>query len=102
MNNVTVNVSPCYKTIVDNEDSVPFCILGYPAYPLQPYLMKEFSIGCNTSAEQFFGYRLSSSRMVTECSFGALKGRYGILRQPLDVSFNDPPHVIFACFVLHN
>ena len=34
MNNVTVNVSPCYKTIVDNEDSVPFCILGYPAYPL--------------------------------------------------------------------
>lgn len=64
--------------------------------------MKESSNRGNTPAEQSFGYRLSLSRMVFECPFGRLKGRWGILRRPLHASFNDLPNVIFAFFVLHN
>ena len=43
--------------------------------------MKKFPGGGNTPQEQFFGWRLSSARMVIECSFGRLKGRFGALRR---------------------
>lgn len=96
------SIPTCHKTIVEGEDAVPVCILGDPAYPLLPYLMKEFANGGSTSTEQFFGYRMSSSRMVIECAFGRLKGRWGALRRAMDISLDDLPNVIFACFVLHN
>ena len=32
-----------YKVIVDGESPVAICILGDPAYPLLPFVMKEFA-----------------------------------------------------------
>ena len=64
--------------------------------------MKEFPNGGSTPREQFFGYRLSSARMVIEGAFGRLKGRFGILRRPLDINLADIPKVIHSCFILHN
>ncbi len=55
------HVIPDYKRhIVENCDPVPVRILGDQAYPLLPFLMKEFPGDGNTAEEQFFGYRLSS------------------------------------------
>ena len=59
--------------IVDGKDPVRICILGDPAYPLLPYVMKEFPNGVSTPKEQFFGYWLSSARVVIECAFGHLR-----------------------------
>ena len=72
-------IPQCPKVIVEGEDAVSICILGDPAYPLLPYLMKEFAKGGSTEQEQFFGYILSSARMVVECAFGRFKSRFGIL-----------------------
>ena len=64
--------------------------------------MKEFANGGKNECEEFFGYRLSSARMVIECAFGRLKARFGCLRRDMDINLTDLPNVINACFVLHN
>lgn len=95
-------IPPLYKQLTPDTEPVPVCVLGDPAYPLLPYLMKEFPGGGNTVQEQFFAYRLSSARMVTDCAFGRLKGRFGALCREMDINIDDLPRVIHACFVLHN
>ena len=64
--------------------------------------MKELANGGKNQSEQFYGFRLSSARMVIECSFGRLKARFGCLRRDMDINLNDLTHVILACFILHN
>ena len=49
-------------------DLVLICLLGDPAYPLLPYVMKEFPGGGSTSQEQFFEWRLCSAHMVIKCT----------------------------------
>ena len=92
----------CEKIVAENEQPVVVCILGDPAYPLLPFLMKEFANGGKNNDEQFFGYRLSSARMVIEFAFGRLKGRFSCLRRDMEINLRDLPSVIMSCFILHN
>ncbi|CAB3981070.1 Hypothetical predicted protein [Paramuricea clavata] len=54
-------IPPCPKVIIEGEPSVPICLLGDPAYPLNTFLIEEYELGGTTEAEQFFGFRLSSA-----------------------------------------
>ena len=49
-------VPSCEKQIVKGEMKVPICILGDPAYPLLPFLMKEYPKDGKDEREQYFGY----------------------------------------------
>ena len=93
-------IPPCRQNIFD--ESVPVFIIGDPAYPLLPYVMKEYAGGGTNRQEQYFGYRLCSARNVIECAFGRLKARFGCLRRAMDINLDDLPYVIYACSVLHN
>ena len=95
-------IPPCQRSILEDEGQIPVFIIGDPAYPLMPYLMKEYAAGGSNHQEQYFGYRLCSTRNVIECAFGRLKARFACLKRAMDINLEDLPFVIYACFVLHN
>ena len=81
--------------IVSGEPEVPVYKLGNTADPLTPFLMNEEANGGQTlEEERFYGYCLSSARMVTENSFGCLKARFGCLRKMMDLDLKYLPYVI--------
>uniref|UniRef100_A0A8C3XM02 Putative nuclease HARBI1 n=1 Tax=Chelydra serpentina TaxID=8475 RepID=A0A8C3XM02_CHESE len=83
------------------QQGMPTVILGDPAYPLMPWLMKPYTGALDTEKE-LFNYRLSKCRMVVECAFGRLKARWRSLLTRSDLSPKNIPIVIAACCVLHN
>ncbi|XP_065428354.1 uncharacterized protein LOC135976485 [Chrysemys picta bellii] len=80
---------------------MPIVILGDPAYPLMPWLMKPYT-GSLDRSQDMFNYRLSKCQMVVECAFGRLKARWCSLLTRSDLSEKNIPIVIAACCALHN
>ena len=89
------------KELLPGDDKVPPVILGDPAYPLLPNVMKEHAC-CTENEHVIFNEMLRSARNQIECAFGRLKARWRILTRPMDIKLDDLPTVIYACFVLHN
>nr|XP_048718469.1 Kv channel-interacting protein 1 isoform X1 [Caretta caretta] len=89
------------QKITVRDVEMPIVILGDPAYPLMPWLMKPYT-GILDSSQDLFNYRLSKCRMVVECAFGHIKARWRSLLIRLDLSKTNIPIVITSCCALHN
>ena len=81
---------------------VPVVILGDPAYPLLPWLLKPYPGVGLSSKQKKFNTRLSRARVVVECAFGRLKGRWRSLLKRYDSKVKFLPAQVTACFILHN
>lgn len=103
--------SPLFQTINRNMPkndrviegvNIPLHILGDPAYPLSPAIIKGY-VGRNlTPTQESFNVYHSSARMCVEIAFGRLKSRWRILKKRMDVDFRFAPEIITTCCMLHN
>ena len=89
------------KLSEDDTCSVGPVLLGDPAYPLLPGLLKEYS-NCSSDAEILFNTKLRSVRNQIECAFGRLKARWRIVNRPIDLGIEFVPTIIYSCVILHN
>ena len=72
------------------------------AFPFSTWLMKPYTCAILTSEERYFNYRLSRARMVTECAYGQLKGRFRVLYRKSECNEDTTKAITLACIVLHN
>ncbi|XP_071576487.1 uncharacterized protein [Temnothorax nylanderi] len=91
------------KTVTLNGAAIPFMIMGDPAYPLLPWLLKGYT-KCRrlTPEEESFNVYLSTGRVDIEIAFGRLKARWRRILKRIDVHYSFAPQVVTACCVLHN
>lgn len=86
------SIPPYHKVIVDGESPFAICILGDPAYPLLPFVMKEFANNSTFLVSNFY----------LQCALGRLKGRFGCLKRDMDRDIKYLPEVVHVFFSLHN
>lgn len=85
-----------------NGINVPPLLIGDSAFPFHSWLMKPYTNAVLTQKQRNFNYRLSRARMVTECAYGQLKGRWRFLLRKCESSAEEVKIAALACIVLHN
>ena len=63
--------------------------------------LKEYG-HCSNDEKVIFNYLLTGARSPTECAFGRLKNRSGILTKKIDTKLQNIPKVTYTCFISHN
>ena len=103
-NIVSGDVLPEVIQYVDGDVNypVPPIVLGDSAFPLQTWLLKPYGDAVPSKKQRYFNYRLSRARIVSECPFGQLKGRFRILHRRCESSNDIHKIVALACVLLHN
>ena len=64
--------------------------------------MKPYTDAVLSPKQRYFNYCLNRARMVTECAYGQLKGRWRVLLRKCESSAENVRTFALACMVLHN
>ena len=89
------------EELTPGDKLIPQILLGNPAYPLLPYVMREQAV-CQDNNEVMFNTVLRCVGIHIVRAFRRLQTRWRILLRPMDLKLEDIPNVVQVCFVLHN
>ena len=90
------------KNCVVDGVATPPIPLGNGTFPLRSWIMKPHGDAVLSPKKVYFNYRLSRVRMITECAFGKLKGRFKVLFLKCESKMETVKIIGLACDVLHN
>lgn len=76
-----------------NGVNVRYLVLGDPAYPLLPRLLKGYT-GQITAQEESFNSYMNSGRITVEQTIGRLKSRWRILKKTNEMDYRFIPKVL--------
>lgn len=93
---------PIPEPLPNDDEDMPYFIVGDDAFPLRPYLMKPFSHRFLSRPERIYNYRLSRARRVVENAFGILANRFRCLLTTLYTTPANSAKIVKACLTLHN
>ena len=77
-------------------------LIGDSAFPFRTWLLKPYTKSVLDEHQRYFNYRLSRARMVTECAYGQLKGRWRFLLRKSESKKDNMKVQALACVCLHN
>ena len=86
----------------DNLGDVPLITVGNNAFPRHSWLLKAFTDGVRDEKQCFYDVKLRRARVVTENSYGMLKGRWHLIYKEIEVKKHNLKYVVMACIMLRN
>ena len=86
----------------NDDDPMPYFLVGCDAFPLRTWLMKPFSTRHLTEEERIFNYRLSRTRRIVENVFGILTNRFRCLLTMMQQEPYIVASITLSCICLHN
>lgn len=81
---------------------MPHILLGDPAYPLKPFLMRPFPVTKLELSETIFNEHLSKARQVIECTFGIITNKLRLLQKAIDVNLDFADKIVKCILCLLN
>ena len=91
------------ENCADHFDQKRYHLVGDSAFVLKPWLLSPYKRSPTglTQSQKRFNYKLSSTRIVVENSFGDLKNRFR-RTQKINATISKAVNIVTTCCVIHN